>query len=167
MITIVAATNRNGSKTLQMALQYQKIFDKLNIPTSLLSLEQHDVTTRSESFINLEETYLKQTKKFVFIIPEYNGSYPGILKLLIDNSDIKNSWWHKEALLVGVSDGRAGNLRGMEHLTGVLQYMRMHVYHNKLPISRINTVLDIHGNWMDDTTELVCEAQIKGFLAGE
>ena len=43
----------------------------------------------------------------------------------------------KKVALVGVSSGRAGNLRGMEHLTGVLHYLSMQVMPNKLPISRL------------------------------
>ena len=67
-------------------------------------------------------------------------------------------------VLVGVADGRAGNLRGMEHLTGILQYLKLHVYHNKLPISVINKVFDESGNMLPDQLK-VCTLQVEGFLA--
>lgn len=165
MITLIAATNRKGSKTLQMTLQYQSIFNTLGHDVQILSLESLDVSKRTEAFVEMEMNYLLNVDRFVFIVPEYNGSFPGILKLMIDNSDIKNCWWNKKALLVGVADGRAGNLRGLDHLTAVLQYLRMDVYYNKLPISRINTILDEHGEWIDNQTKLICTEQIKGYLA--
>ena len=40
------------------------------------------------------------------VMPEYNGSFPGILKLLFDTTDIKRCWWHKKAALVGVASCR-------------------------------------------------------------
>ncbi len=98
-------------------------------------------------------------------MPEYNGSYPGILKLLIDNSDIKNAWWNKKVLLVGVATGRAGNLRGMEHLTGSLMHIKMMVHHNRLPISLVDKLMDEAGNLTDAGTIKAIEQQLDEFIA--
>ena len=73
-------------------------------------------------------------------------------------------WAGKKACLVGVSDGRAGNLRGMEHLTGILHYLKMHVYYDKLPISVVNLVMDAEGNF-NEAQMKVCSTQMEGFLA--
>ena len=97
-------------------------------------------------------------------MPEYNGSFPGVLKLMLDNSDIKKSWWHKKALLVGVADGRGGNLRGIEHMTNILHYLRMNVHYNKLPLSRINDEIDLNGNLLKPATQTAIEQQIEEFL---
>ena len=51
----------------------------------------------------------------------------------------------KVAALIGIASGRAGNLRGMEHLTGVLNFLKMHVYPDKLPISGIKEIIDNSG----------------------
>lgn len=72
-------------------------------------------------------------------------------------------WANKDACLVGIADGRAGNLRGMEHLTGILNYLKMHVYHDKLPISVVNKVMDEHGNFNEEQLR-VCNKQVEGFL---
>ncbi len=34
------------------------------------------------------------------------AAFPGVLKALLDNSDIRSCWWHKKVALVGVADGR-------------------------------------------------------------
>ena len=73
-------------------------------------------------------------------------------------------WTENKACLVGVSTGRAGNLRGMEHLTNILNYLKINVYHNKLPISRVDTLLDAQGNLMDTDTLKVIDIQLEGFL---
>jgi NAD(P)H-dependent FMN reductase len=48
---------------------------------------------------------------------------PGSLKLFIDACSVreyKQNFKGKKAALVGIASGRAGNLRGMDHLTGVM-----------------------------------------------
>ncbi len=37
-------------------------------------------------FLKMENELLIPTEKFIFIIPEYNGTFPGVLKAMIDNS---------------------------------------------------------------------------------
>jgi len=102
-------------------------------------------------------------QKFIFIIPEYNGTFPGVLKAMIDNSDVMKVWHNKKALLTGVSSGRAGNLRGMDHLASSLQYMKMSVHYNKLPISVINKVMDTNGRLNEETLKEI-ELQVDQFV---
>lgn len=59
----------------------------------------------------------------------------------------------------------SGNLRGMEHLTGVLHYLKMHVYHHKLPISLVNKLLAENGGFNNEEQLKVCTAQVEGFLS--
>ncbi len=98
-------------------------------------------------------------------MPEYNGGVPGILKLLIDGSDIKKCWYNKVACIAGVAAGRAGNLRGLDHLTNMLNYIQMDVIKNKLPISSIEKLLDEEGNLVDKPTIEAIEKQIDELLA--
>lgn len=164
MITIISGTNRNDSMTLRVANVYYNIMRQHTDNVHMVSLENKNVWEKSTDLKEMEETYFIPSEKFAFILPEYNGSIPGILKLMIDNSDIRKCWWYKKAMLVGVADGRAGNLRGLDHMTNILHYMRMHVLYNKIPISRINEEVDMEGNIMKSSTKLVIEQQIQEFL---
>ena len=164
MITIIAGTNRKESNTKKVAEAYQKILTQKNIESKILKLEEAEVHHRNESFVAMEKDYLLAAEKMIFVIPEYNGSFPGILKLMIDNTDVKNVWPNKKVLLVGVSTGRAGNLRGMEHLTGVLLYLKANVHHNRLPISTVHTLLGEDGTLTDEPTTSTINAQLDEFL---
>lgn len=164
MYTIISGTNRTGSNTLKVAQQYQTMLAGKGISATLVSLENLDVSTRSASVKALEKEVLIPSTRFIFISPEYNGSIPGVLKSLLDNTDIEHCWWGKKALLTGVSTGRAGNLRGMEHLTGILHYLKMIVHPNKLPISVVNTLLAPEGSVRDEATLRVIEQQLKEFI---
>lgn len=170
MITVISATNRPHSNTYKIATSYAQLLEKQDIATKFFSLERlspdvHFIDLygkHSEKFQQLLQEYIIPAEKFVFIVPEYNGSYPGILKLFIDaiHPDINRG---KKAALVGVSSGRAGNLRGMDHLTGVLHYLGIYVHPNKLPVSSVLTLLDENGTIKDENTIKVLEKQIVEF----
>ena len=163
MYTIISGTNRIGSHTEKVAKEYERILKNKNIDTQVFTLKNLNVLHRSEEILKAEEEILIPTEKFIFIIPEYNGSYPGVLKALIDNSDIRKVWNFKKALLTGVATGRAGNLRGMDHLSDTLHYMKMNVFYNKLPISVIDKVMDKEGQLNEETIKAV-NKQIDEFL---
>jgi len=164
MTTIISATNRPDSMTLKIAKLYQQIFMEQGADVQLVSLEGKAVWERSADMHQLEKEFLIPSQKFVFIMPEYNGSFPGIVKTMLDNSDIRNCWWGKKVMLTGVAAGRAGNLRGMEHMTNIMHYLRMHVFYNKLPISNIQEEIDQEGNLLQAATRTVIEQQIEEFI---
>ena len=164
MTTIISATARQDSMTLRMAGIYQQFFKEQGVDAALVSLENVVFWERGDNLKELENTLLIPAEKLVFIMPEYNGSYPGSIKTLMDNSDIKKCWWGKKAMLTGVVDGRAGNLRGLDHFTNVLNYLKVNVYYDKLPISKIGTELSLDGRLLQDATMSAIQQQIAGFI---
>jgi chromate reductase, NAD(P)H dehydrogenase (quinone) len=164
MYTIISGTNRPGSKTLKIAMLYRNLLLQKGVEAGLLSLEGLNVLQRNPDYIDIEQRLLIPAPKFIFISPEYNGSIPGVLKCLFDISDIEKVWWGKKALLTGVSSGRAGNLRGMEHLTGILHYMKVSVHHNKLPISVVHTLVNETGEVTDAGTLRAINIQLDEFI---
>jgi NAD(P)H-dependent FMN reductase len=163
MITIISGTNRIDSLTEKVSAVYRSILRKKNINAQIFSLKNVDVLHRNAAFLKIEKDILFPSQKFIFIIPEYNGTFPGVLKAMIDTSEITKAWQGKKALLTGVSSGRAGNLRGLDHMAACLHYLKMNVHYNKLPISVINKIMDGKGN-LDDGTLLAIDQQLDEFL---
>lgn len=169
-IVVMSCTNRPASNTLKVSRIYEKILVNLGVKTRVLDFcdlpeniaFSETFGKRTPAYARMIEEYVSSVSKFVFVVPEYNGSFPGILKTFLDSVPPRE-WNDKDVCLVGVADGRAGNLRGMEHLTGIFNYLKMHVYHDKLPISVINKVIDTTGNFSPEQMK-VCLAQIEGFL---
>jgi NAD(P)H-dependent FMN reductase len=84
---------------------------------------------------------IKSVDALLFVLPEYHGSYPGIAKLFLDlmpSATFKN----KKVALVGISDGHVGNLRGIDHFTGVMNYLRAHVIPLAPKISYVNRMIN-------------------------
>lgn len=163
-ITIISATNRVGSNTLKVARQIEQMLQEKGETAGFITLEGLDLNGRSEPLERLEQELLIPAHKFIIVAPEYNGSYPGSLKTMIDMTNIKKAWWGKKAMLTGVSTGRAGNLRGMEHLTGTLNYLKVTVLPNRLPISVVDKLMDEAGLIRDEATLSAMSAQLDEFL---
>lgn len=170
-ITIISATNRINSNTEKIANYYQSVLKNKGINVSILSLKDLPETfltsdlygKRSPEFQKIIDNYIEHQQKFIFISPEYNGSFAGVLKVFLDAIP-PITWQDNKACLVGVSAGRAGNLRGLEHLTNILNYLKVNVYHNKLPISLVTNLLDTSNSISDSETQKVIEVQLNGFL---
>ncbi len=164
MITIISGTNRKNSNTHKIAKEYQRILQEKGIQAGLFSLEGMDLVHYNDAFRKIEEEVIIPTTHFIIVSPEYNGSFPGILKMLFDTSRSHEVWYHKKALLTGVASGRAGNLRGMDHLADVLNFVKITVHPNKLPISMVNKIISPEGDIVDEATIKAIDQQLDEFL---
>ena len=164
MYTLIAGTNRLDSNSAKIGMSYQKMLHNQGIQADLHTLSGLDLNYRSESFIEFETRVLIPTEKFILLMPEYNGSYPGVFKTMIDLCAIKECWSGKKALLTGISTGRGGNIRGMEHLTGSLNYINVFVHPNRLPISLVHQLIDEHTVLYDEKTLTAIEQQLNEFV---
>lgn len=146
MITLISGTNRPNNNTRKVVNVLERLYCENGVATQVLDLctLPRDVAfaevygRRSEAFAEILAKYVVPVDKFVFVVPEYNGGFPGILKLFLDAAD-PQMWYGKKAAIAGLSAGRSGNLRGMDHLTGVLNYLQVDVHHFKPGLSRLYT----------------------------
>jgi NAD(P)H-dependent FMN reductase len=168
MITIFHGTARTDSNSRKIANFYDELLGDKNIPHQFFTLEGVDETIFNKTFHDkkhpqlesIEEHILAPTSKYIFIIPEYNGSFPGMFKGFIDACDVKKCFHNKKASLTGVADGRAGNIRGMEHLTNIFNHLRMDVLYYKIPISQVSNHLDKNGKITDNEIVKMIDTQI-------
>jgi chromate reductase len=171
MITIISSTSRPNSATYKVAQYYQNKLREKGAEAGILSLMQlppNLIETdlfgkRSEAFEPIQHT-ITQTDKFLFIIPEYNGSYPGVLKVFIDACSFPESFYEKKAALTGVSSGKYGNIRGIDHFTGVCHYLNLHVMPLKLHIGNIKGEFDADNNFFKEDTVKFTDEQMDKFI---
>jgi NAD(P)H-dependent FMN reductase len=164
VITIIAGTNRPDSMTERLASIYYDLLSIGEHEVRLLLLKDKPVWVRGPEMIALEQQYLIPATKYIFLMPEYNASFPGILKIMMDNSDVKKCWWNKKAALTGLSDGRAGNLRGVEHMTAILNYLKVNVLYNKILLSKIKEEITPDGAILKPQTASLLQTQVDELL---
>jgi len=171
MVTIISSTNRPNSSTFKVAQYYQKKLAEKGLDAGILSLSQLPANIiesdlykkRSAEFMPIQEI-ISNTDKFLFIIPEYNGSFPGVLKVFIDACSFPESFYEKKAALVGISSGKYGNIRGIDHFTGVCHYMHLNVMSLKIHIGSINKEFDADNNLFQKDTLQFTDEQMDKFI---
>ena len=151
MITIISGTNRKNSISKQVALQYQGILKDLNTDSTIVDLENLPADFIASALYEKQGTnvdfnpireHMKVAQKFVFIVPEYNGSFPGILKTFLDALEFPGTLKGKKCAIVGLSAGIQGGAMAMSHLTDIFNYLGMHVLANKPKLIRINGLME-------------------------
>ena len=178
MITIISSTNRKNSECLQFSKHFFELFHERvgdevkllaleDLPQNMLHSDMYEQEGQSRQLGLIQDEFMIPADKFFFVIPEYNGGFPGVLKLFLDACSVREysrTFEGKKAALVGIATGRAGNLRGMDHLTGVLHYIGTVVMPNKLPISSIKKITDREGRITDIETLEAMKQQVEDFL---
>jgi NAD(P)H-dependent FMN reductase len=172
MICLLAATNNKNSNTEIISRLYASIMQEEGMSSLYFSLTElngfsiHDeMYNKDDSFMQaISEKYLAAATKFVFIIPEYNGSYPGVLKMFFDSIDVKKYLHGKKAALVGVATGRAGNLRGIDQLSAVLQHMQVTVMPHILPISSVRNEIVEDKHLQHSKTKEAMQKHAQAFI---
>jgi chromate reductase len=173
MTTIIAGTNRPESYTLKLASYYQRKLKEKGFNTGLLSLAELPESLIHTDLYNNDhnpefqpiQDIVTATDKFLFVIPEYNGSFPGIFKFFIDTCKFPESFSGKKAALLGLSTGKYGNVRGVDHFTGVCHYINLHILPLVLHIPYIHKELDENGNLFKEDTLRFTAEQMDRFIA--
>ncbi|MEM7574873.1 MAG: NAD(P)H-dependent oxidoreductase [Bacteroidota bacterium] len=165
MTTIISGTNRPGSRTVNVArylhnyLQEQgaevQLLDLAELSGNYFGADMYSADQQHPELRQIQERYINGADRFIFVSPEYNGSYPGILKLFIDGISIyryAENFKGKWSALVGVATGRAGNLRGIDQLSASLLHMGGHIIPGVLPLSKADQIMDNQGEITDGGT---------------
>ncbi|WMJ75432.1 NAD(P)H-dependent oxidoreductase [Cytophagaceae bacterium ABcell3] len=150
MVAIISGTNRKNSNSFEVAVIYKNLLKEKGIESEIISLEKlpedfaftalYERSGSNPLFNDLTLSLFK-AKKIVFIIPEYNGSFPGILKAFIDGFSYPSPLKNKKCALVGISTGMSAGTIALSHFTDILNYLGVHVLAKKIKIPDVSNVL--------------------------
>lgn len=110
---------------------------------------------------------VQRADAFFIVTPEYNHSFPGTLKRMLD-SELR-LYIHKPVALAGVSNGQWGGVRAIESLLSPLRTMGLVTTFTDMQFPKVQELLDENGNltkpeYRDYTlkawTELVWMAEV-------
>ncbi|MBX9853431.1 MAG: NAD(P)H-dependent oxidoreductase [Cytophagaceae bacterium] len=172
MITIISGTNRPNSNSIRVANYYQallkergmesQILDLAKIPEKFIFTALYDNLGKDPEF-NKFVDMIKGADKYVFIVPEYNGSFPGVLKAFIDGLDYTASFKDKKCTLVGIATGQMAGTLALSHLTDILNYLGMHVHALKPRLPCVQNLLTA-GKINDPVLEKLLQSQAESFI---
>lgn len=174
MITIIAGTARPGSNTLRVAKQIEALHRRLSpaeeADTRLLDLggvpaecwAPESYNGAPASFAPFKDAILA-SDGLVVVTPEYNGGMPGVLKFFIDLLPFPESFDRRPTCFVGLSAGRWGALRPVEHLQQIFGYRNAHIFPERVFLPGIGDLLDDRGELKDPALVERLEKQADGF----
>lgn len=151
-IPVIVGTVRPGRQSLKVAkfiVEVGKEFPEINA----FLVDPQDFETPKDG--NNEELkdprYTKITEEadgFFIVTPEYNHSFPGTLKRLLD-LELKN-YIHKPAVMAGVSASPWGGVRAIESLVNVLREMGLTISFEDVQFPNVQNLFNEEGNLQDD-----------------
>jgi NAD(P)H-dependent FMN reductase len=170
-ILIISGTNRPGSNALKISKILQGHYAAASVPSEILSLEElppqafepSTYASKPESVQKLQKRVLDAAGLHV-VTPEYNGSFPGVLKYFIDLLKFPESFERKPVAFVGEAAGLWGGLRSVEQLQQIFGYRNAHIYPDRVFIPQVHEKLE-GSRLKDSEIEKRLLAQTAGFAS--
>lgn len=171
-ILIISGTNRPGSNALRVARVLEAHYRAAAAPVEILSLmdlppEMYHPTAyahKPPGVVELQRRIL-DARGLHIVTPEYNGSFPGVLKYFIDMLKFPESFEAKPVAFTGEAAGLWGGLRPVEQLAQIFSYRNAHLYPDRVFIPGINQKLDADGKVTDAAINDRLAKQAAGFAA--
>ncbi|HEX5170000.1 MAG TPA: NAD(P)H-dependent oxidoreductase [Cyclobacteriaceae bacterium] len=150
-ITLICGTNRKDAISLHVTQFYEKLLKQLGCDTVLLDLTQlpqdfaftalYENFGKNEAFNYYVDIMLK-SERYVFIIPEYNGSFPGALKTFVDGLEYPHTFRNKKGALVGLASGGHGASLALSHFTDILNFRGLNILAYKPRLDHIEQYVE-------------------------
>jgi NAD(P)H-dependent FMN reductase len=114
------------------------------------------VTSFNDSFLDADG--------FLFVVPEYNGGFPGVLKVFIDYLPFPDAMYKMPVSFIGEAAGSFGALRPVEHLQQILSYRKALIYSERMFISGVGKNFDRESGLKSEMLQSLLEDQLNGFI---
>jgi chromate reductase len=170
-ILLISGTNRPGSQALRITRVIEDHYKTQSIPGEVFSLEEmpreifdpSSYATKPASFAPVQQRVLNAAGLHI-VSPEYNGSFPGVLKYFIDMLKFPESFERKPVAFVGEAAGIWGGFRAIEQLQMIFGYRNAHIYPERVFIPGVLKRFDpATGKLNDPDIDTRLAAQAKGF----
>lgn len=132
-LTLVGGISRDSlNKKLYNAILEFSLEDYQfeNFEISKLPFFSQDLEMDPPDSVTLFKEKIREADALLVITPEYNRSFPGVLKNAIDWGSRPyghNLWEKKAAAILGASPGNIGTFGAQHHLRQVMAYLDMYV----------------------------------------
>lgn len=168
-IVVIPGSNRTGAMSLALAKVVAADHQALGHTVDVLELQLPPDFLLGTAYKQPTPAVSALVARFlaadgvVFVVPEYNGSYPGVLKLFIDMLPYPAGFDRRPCAFIGLSAGQFQALRAVEHLQGVAGYRNAFMYPNRVFIGDSFKQFTPEGALVDAKLAERLRAQATGF----
>jgi chromate reductase, NAD(P)H dehydrogenase (quinone) len=169
LIHILSSTDRPGSNAYKVSRYANRILSN-KAETKIFSLRDYPLADvvggkygkTPDSVKQFNEEFL-DADGYLFVIPEYNGGFPGILKIFFDYLPFPKALAKKPVNIIGEAAGAFGALRPVEQFEQLLKYRKAYIYPERMFIQRVNDVFDEEKGLSNETQQGLLEDQLNNF----
>lgn len=170
-VHVLSSTDRPDSNAWKVTNYIDTILSK-NVETKLFTLRDYPLKDLHGGKYGDTPDSVKQFNKefldadgYIFVIPEYNGGFPGILKVFFDYLPFPEAMEKRPVSLIGEAAGSFGALRPVEQFEQLLIYRKAYVYPERMFIQRVNSTFDPEKGLSNETLQGLLVSQLEGFPA--
>jgi NAD(P)H-dependent FMN reductase len=171
LILIVSGTNRPDSNAMKVSRVLQAHYAGAGADAAILSLTELPAEVFSGAAYASKPPAMVQIQNRVLaagglhiVTPEYNGSFPGVLKYFIDMLKFPESFERKPVAFTGEAAGIWGGLRSVEQLQLIFGYRNAHIFPERVFIPVIGQKFEADGRFKDAEIDARLAAQARGFV---
>jgi len=169
-ILIISGTNRPQAFALKVAKVIEAEYQAASVPAEIFSLadmpkeifDPSIYASKPPAVMGLQGRIVEAAGLHV-VTPEYNGSFPGILKYFIDMLKFPESFDRKCVAFVGEANGMWGGLRSVEQLVQIFGYRNAHIFPDRVFIPDVNSKFTDNGRLTDEGIQKRLRKQAAGF----
>ncbi len=172
MILIISGTNRPGSNALKISNILLAHYAAAGVKAEIYSLAEMPAEIFDPAcYAKKPESWLKTQQRILdadglhIVTPEYNGSFPGVLKYFIDMLKFPESFEAKPVAFTGEAAGLWGALRSVEQLQMIFGYRNAYLYPDRVFIPGIGGKLNDAAQLTDPAIDDRLKKQAIGFAA--
>jgi chromate reductase, NAD(P)H dehydrogenase (quinone) len=169
---IIVGTSRPDSNSKKVAQFVQKLFELKGEKIELIDLAEIDIDqahgghfggkTPLPQRLNKAIESLTESEGFIFVIPEYNGSIPGVLKSFVDYWKFPHTFEGRAVAYIGLGGMWAG-LRPVEHMMQVMSYRNAYNFPIRVFMRDVWKLIDKEGVIEDPIILGLLNQQVEGF----
>jgi NAD(P)H-dependent FMN reductase len=171
-LVVICSTNRVGALARKLAIQTSGIYqavghscdllDMAELPASALDPQAYKCP--SADLLGLIDRFLGADGVH-FVVSEYNGSFPGVLKLFIDLLPYPQGLDNRPCALIGLAAGQFKGLRAVEQLQQIAGYRNALQFPRRLFLGDSQRLFNDQGRLADPELVTRLEEQCAGFLS--
>lgn len=169
---VIVGTNRPDSNSKKVAQYVQKLYEAKGEKVGLLDLSEIEVEqvhgghfggkTPLPPKLSAAVEAVTKSEGLIFVIPEYNGSMPGVLKEFVDQWKYPQSFEGRPVAFIGLGGMWAG-LRPVEHMMQVMSYRNAYNFPIRVFMRDVWKIVTKEGEISDSTVVGLLQQQVEGF----
>ncbi|TJY41749.1 NAD(P)H-dependent oxidoreductase [Cohnella pontilimi] len=172
-IAAIVGSNRKESYNLKLTKflqkRYANRFELEIVSITELPFYNQDIENTPPESVTQFKAKIKAADAVLWVVPEYNGTVPGIMVNAIDwLSRVDRVMIGKPSWIIGASMGNLGTVKAQAHLRDILFASGVNsplLPSNEVYVGAVHEKIDAQGNLIHEPTVQFLDSVVNNFIA--